>query len=192
MKIFEPDDPLVVNGTYDVEGYTPKERRAMAKRRRVSKMDRKLTTPNRRGRSARSQTLPGLEQVRNGKLDNLCESIAEVRGTMNEAKQEEVGFVRAALQAMVAKGVTVYKHGGVELARVPGAEKLRVRLVKEQGDADAEDLEEANEPDDDGEDEEEGNDEEPDTEGTDDQPPPERAITDPGEELRPGIKAEFE
>jgi hypothetical protein len=26
--IFEPDDPLVINGTYDVEGYKPGERKA--------------------------------------------------------------------------------------------------------------------------------------------------------------------
>lgn len=59
---------------------------------------------------------------------------------MNTAKTEETGLVASALQTMVKKGVSVYKHGGVELARVPGAERLRVRLVKEQGDADADDL----------------------------------------------------
>ena len=90
---------------------------------------------------ARSQTLPGLEGTRNGKLDNLCEGIAEVRARMNAARQEESGLVVSALQQMVAKKVTVYKHNGVELARVPGAEKLRVRLVKEHGDADDADLE---------------------------------------------------
>jgi hypothetical protein len=153
-------------------------------------MDRKLAKPDRP--KPRSQPLPGLEQVRNGKLDNLCEAIADVRGTMNTAKQEEIGFVRAALQAMVAKGVTVYKHGGVELARVPGAEKLRVRLVKEQGDADAEDLEDATEPDDDvdDEDEVEADDEDPTAETDDAAAVPERAIGEPGDELRPGIKAE--
>lgn len=31
--------------------------------------------------------------------------------------------------------VTVYKHAGIELARMPGAEKLRVRVTKETGDA---------------------------------------------------------
>jgi hypothetical protein len=42
--------------------------------------------------------------------------------------------------------VVVYKHAGVELARVPGAEKLRVRLVRGEGDADAGDLEPGGEP----------------------------------------------
>ena len=142
------------------------------KRKGPSRMDRKLTRLDKP--KPRSQTLPGLEQVRNGKLDNLCEGIADVRATMNEAKQEEKGLIAATLQAMVAKGVTVYKHGGVELARVPGAESLRVRLVKAQGDADAEDLEEATDPDD--------QDESP-----ADEPQPEEAR---GEELRPGVRAE--
>lgn len=31
MKIFDDDDPLVLDGTYDVEGYTPKDRRAHAR-----------------------------------------------------------------------------------------------------------------------------------------------------------------
>jgi hypothetical protein len=32
--IFAADDPLVLNGTYDREGYTPKERRALERRER--------------------------------------------------------------------------------------------------------------------------------------------------------------
>jgi hypothetical protein len=116
-------------------------------------MDRKLTKPD-KGKP-RSQTLPGLEQTRNGKLDNLCEGIADVRTTMNAAKQEEKTFVIAALQAMVTKGLQVYRHGGVELARVPGAERLRVRLTKEEGDADEADLEPADDDEEEGETDEE-------------------------------------
>ena len=82
-----------------------------------------------------------MEQVRDRKLDNICEGIGEERGRMNEAKTEEQGLIQAALQRMQGGGVQVYRHAGVELARVPGAEKLRVRLTKEQGDADASDLE---------------------------------------------------
>lgn len=82
-----------------------------------------------------------MEQVRNKKLDNVCEAIGEERRQMNAAKQEEQGLIQSALQVMQRDGVTVYRHSGVELARVPGAEKLRVRLTKEQGDADAGDLE---------------------------------------------------
>ena len=89
---------------------------------------------------ARSQVLPGMEQTRDRRLDNLCESIGEHRGLMNKARVEEQGDIAAALQHMVKKNVSVYKHGGIELARVPGAEKLRVRLTKETGDADEGDL----------------------------------------------------
>ncbi len=94
-----------------------------------------------RAKGARSQVLPGLEQVRSRKLDAICEGISDERQAMNAAKVEEKGLIAAALQAMTREGVTVYRHGGVELARVPGAEKLRVRLTKEQGDADEGDLE---------------------------------------------------
>ena len=95
--------------------------------------------PKKRG--ARSQALPGMDQVRDQRLDNLCAAIPEPRRVMNRARVEEQGDVAAALQHMVKKGTSVYKHGGVELARVPGAEKLRVRLTKETGDADEGDLE---------------------------------------------------
>ena len=81
-----------------------------------------------------------MDRLRDRPLDNLCESIAEHRSAKNNAATGEVSDIQAALQRMQAKGWTVYKHGGVELARVPGAEKLRVRLTKETGDADAGDL----------------------------------------------------
>lgn len=87
-----------------------------------------------------------MQQVRNVRLDHICESIGEARTQMNDAKQEEGGLIQTALQVMQNGKVTVYRHGGVELARVPGAEKLRVRLTKEQGDADAGDLEEPEDP----------------------------------------------
>jgi hypothetical protein len=101
--------------------------------------------PPAKKRGARSQPLPGMEGVRNAKLDNLCEGIAEQRRVMNAAHVETQTDITAALQEMQRKGISVYKHGGIELARVPGAEKLRVRLTKEQGDADGDDLEDGGE-----------------------------------------------
>lgn len=64
MIIFDANDPLVRNGTYDREGYKPGERARIAKARarqekeasmtkkRASRMDRKLTKPDKpkRGR----------------------------------------------------------------------------------------------------------------------------------------------
>lgn len=77
-----------------------------------------------------------MEQVRNVRLDHICESILDERAAKNAATTEEQGLIATALQEMQKKNVTVYKHGGVELVRVPGADKLRVRLSKEDGDAD--------------------------------------------------------
>ena len=85
--------------------------------------------------------LPGLEQVRNHTLDNLCEGIGEERHLKDGAKVKEERLTVAALQQMRQTGVQVYRHAGVELARVPGAEKVRVRLVQGQGDPDARDRE---------------------------------------------------
>lgn len=79
-------------------------------------------------------------QVRSKKLDNLCEDIGEAREKMNGAKVDEQAAIQAALQVMQKEDRSVFRHAGVELARVPGAEKLRVRLTKEQGDADERDL----------------------------------------------------
>jgi len=90
----------------------------------------------------RSQVLPGMEQVRSRKLDNLCEAIAECRAQKNAAVTEEKSLDATALQVMVGEGLAVYRHGGVELARIPGAEKLRVRMTREEGDAGDADLKE--------------------------------------------------
>lgn len=76
-----------------------------------------------------------MEAVRSGKLDNICEGIAEERSVINAAQTEEKSLISTALQVMQQQGITVYKHGGIELVRVPGADKLRVRQTKDHGDA---------------------------------------------------------
>lgn len=88
----------------------------------------------------RSQVLPGFKRERNERLDNICEGIAEERERMNAARQEEQGLIQAAMQLMTKKGLPLYKYAHVELTRVPGAEKLRVRIVKDDGAADESDL----------------------------------------------------
>lgn len=60
---------------------------------------------------------------------------------MNRARTEEQALITSALKEMQESGITVYRHARLELARVPGAEKLRVRVTKEQGDADEADFE---------------------------------------------------
>ena len=85
--------------------------------------------------SADQGVLPDMEQARHAKLDGLCVSIGDAREKANLAVADESAAKQAALDYMAAKDVTVYKHAGIELVRVPGHEKLRVRLVENGGDA---------------------------------------------------------
>lgn len=113
------------------------------KTRRPRQIPRSATfrEPKEPASSPRSQTLPGMDQVRSRRLDNICEAIADCRERMNTARTEETQLDASALQTMVKAGIPVYRHSGIELARIPGAEKLRVRVTKETGDADERDLE---------------------------------------------------
>lgn len=143
-RIYAADDEDVLSGSYDCYGFKPGERKLLE--RRLEREQMAKSKPNGKHeekpkRGARSQPLPGMEQARSRKLDNLCESIAEHRERMNAARTEEQSDISAALQEMQKKGIHTFKHNGVELARVPGAEKLRVRLTKDHGDASDDDLE---------------------------------------------------
>ncbi len=82
--------------------------------------------------------LPGFEQVRSRKLDHICEGIAEERRVKNAATVEENSLIAAAQKVMEGHdpALMAYKHGGVELVLVPGSSRIRVRLVKDTGDAD--------------------------------------------------------
>lgn len=84
-----------------------------------------------------------MEQVRNKRLDNLCEALGEVREQMAQQRADESGSMQAALAEMRAKNLTTYRHAGVELARVPGEEKLRVRTSKAQATAEVDEEPEA-------------------------------------------------
>lgn len=78
-----------------------------------------------------------MEQVRDTRLDNLCESIGDTREKLSELRQDEQSDLQAALKRMRERGLTSYRHAGVEMSRVPGEEKLRVRVTS-RGDATAE------------------------------------------------------
>ena len=102
----------------------------------------KKSTPKaakKRTASPRSQTLPGMEQVRHVKLDRLCEGISECRAEMNEQRTLEGEKCRSALVYMHDNTITTYRYAGVELVRVPGEEKLRVRTTKEAATLETED-----------------------------------------------------
>jgi len=73
-----------------------------------------------------------MEEVRLRKLDHICTSIAETRGAMNELRETEAGLEQTALSVMRSNDRTSYRHAGVELVRVPGEEKLRVRTARER------------------------------------------------------------
>jgi hypothetical protein len=94
-------------------------------------------------RRARQGVLPGTESVRSQKLDAICESIGDEREAMNKARTETQVLIAAALDVMTKKNLTVYRHDKIELARIPGADKLRVRVTKEEGDADDTDNDDA-------------------------------------------------
>lgn len=82
-----------------------------------------------------------MEGVRHTDLDGFCESIGEVREQANQCKLDENGYKQEALTTMRKRGVTQYRHAGVELIRRLGDEKLSVRLIKggsEEADGDHE------------------------------------------------------
>jgi hypothetical protein len=65
--------------------------------------------------------------VRDRVLDRYCESIGDTRDQMNRLRQDEAADTSGALRRMQGQGTAHYIHAGVELTRVPGADKLRVR-----------------------------------------------------------------
>ena len=108
-----------------------KKKQTATKRVDTKRRSRKIV----RVRGPRSRTLPGMAQVRLDRLDRLCEDIGELRDDANRCRTQETGAKDSALRLMHDKGVTVYMHAGLELVRVPGSEKLRVRRAKDEGDA---------------------------------------------------------
>lgn len=91
----------------------------------------KKKTPARTRKPVRQPPLPGTEQLRNKRLDQLCESIGDGRETKNKLIVEEKADLQAALREMHDRNINAYRHAGVELYRIGGEEKLRVRLTKE-------------------------------------------------------------
>lgn len=57
---------------------------------------------------------------------------------MAELRADEAGHKRTALNLMRKHDRTTWRHAGVELARVPGEEKLRIRKSKENATAEVE------------------------------------------------------
>lgn len=110
-------------------------------KRRLEDTARKLTGAPRKAAKPRQAALPGTAQIRNKRLDHLCEEIGDARDKMNGARALEQSAIADALGEMQRTDGRAYKHAGVELARMPGGEKLRVRVTKDHGDASDSDFE---------------------------------------------------
>jgi hypothetical protein len=160
--IFDADDPLVLNGTYDREGYKPGERARIAKARacqqqeatmakkRASKVDKKLSKPDVK-RRPRQQDLPGTEDRAIKALEDIAASYADWRDRRMELTREEKELKSHVLRLMHKHGKTIYRHDGIEIRLVEGEEDVKVRIKKPGEDQDEDgpdDDEEADDPED--------------------------------------------
>lgn len=82
----------------------------------------------------RSQTLPGHELVRDGRLDNLCEEIGDGLEQINKGTTAVKESKATALARMRDKGLMRYHFAGVTIRLREGADKLSVKLEKETQD----------------------------------------------------------
>ncbi len=101
-------------------------RKALAPRKATAK----AKAAKGRQRQGRQIPLPGVDR-RLSSLDDICTSIAETRAAMNQLRAEETDYEKTALKLMQRAERTAYRWAGVELVRIPGEEKLRVRTARE-------------------------------------------------------------
>lgn len=87
------------------------------------------------GPRSQALPLPGGLGKRIQALDDCAAALADIRDQMAELRADEAGQKRTALSLMRSHNKTAWRHAGVEMARVPGEEKLRVRKSKEQATA---------------------------------------------------------
>jgi len=99
-----------------------------------AKADKKSRTrkPSNDRKVTRQNALPGMGQVRNKRLDKLCENIGEARERKNQAVTDEEGDSQAALRVMQDGKIDHYTHAGVELIMRRGADKLSIKLLKDK------------------------------------------------------------
>jgi len=75
-----------------------------------------------------------MEDLRDTQLDRLASGVADERHAQAESRDTETGLLQAVLKRMRALKITTFKAHGVQFTRVPGDEKLQVRLTKDGGD----------------------------------------------------------
>jgi hypothetical protein len=81
-----------------------------------------------------------MEDFKDAELSRLASSVADERHTQAESKQNEAGLLQAVQRRMKTLGRTTFKAHGVEFVRVPGDEKLRVRVSRNGGEEQGADL----------------------------------------------------
>jgi hypothetical protein len=93
--------------------------------------------PPRRGRGRpRQPDLPGTEDRRLQPLDDLAAAYAEVRDRRMELTDEEGTLKARAIALMHQFQKTIYKHDGIEIRLVAGAEDVKVKVRKAADDQD--------------------------------------------------------
>lgn len=109
---------------------------AKQSRKQVEKVLRNGPVQRRR---PKAQSLPGMENIGQiPSLDRCCRALSDVRGQMSDLRADEAAEMQTALNELKRHNRTTYRQHGVELVRVPGEEKLRVRTSKEGASAETE------------------------------------------------------
>jgi len=125
IQIFEPDDPLVVNGTYDIYGYTPSERRARERRQKGSP-----TVP-------RQQSLTDDLEIKD--LEKVAAAYAELRDQRMALNQDEARLKQQAMALMKKHKKKRYVRDGIEITLESGEETIKVKVKKAKDDEEEED-----------------------------------------------------
>ena len=99
----------------------------MAKRGRPKKDASKVKRP-------RQKKLPGMEDDKIDKLENLAMDYAHIRDKRQALTAEEVPAKKKLLDEMKTLGRMKYKRGGISIERTVEKEKIRVRVKKEDPD----------------------------------------------------------
>lgn len=156
IPIFAADDPRVLDGTYDQEGYQPGERvriaktrariaaheeaHRMAKKRKAAKptkpaKDAKVN--NTRSSRPRQQDLPGTEDRAIKPLEDVAEAYADLRDRRIELNREEAELKVHVKKLMHKYDKTIYRREGIEIRLIDGEEDVKVKVRKPGDDAPA-------------------------------------------------------
>lgn len=80
----------------------------------------------------RSQVLPGMERVRDAKLDRFCEDAGDGLVAIGAGTSAVDDAKRAALQRMRDRGMSSYVHAGVRFTLKPGVDAISVKREKDK------------------------------------------------------------